>query len=670
MIGKRLLPILFLLLVACSTKSGQRAAGDDLFGNVQESTQVTEEITFVEPDGDDGDATTVDGEGGDAAETLPCDQISILSQELPEAMAGEEYRFPFSIQNNCQQVECSLETDAGSEWVGLNGCELNGIPASHEALGQHELRLRVFGHDHETTFEERAFTLIVRDEPSIALFTAHPKIAEAMKKEIGGANSKEENVYSITLDRHALYARVQGYADSYTILPLNSKLLTLEDLGNKLYRVLPVENILAPNQDELLISDLNISAEDEFGNSVEKTFDLHIFRNPCDHPLTITPLGTWTDTDYADLEEDQVVLGSKYQVLFQVTGGEATDQRPYVWEVVNRTIASSEEGDDSTQHDGWWSITSGSDTDEINDDTAGNDTGKRYYQLETIFRYDSVEFLPYPSITEQIGEERVQHRADYFWDQVEVRVSSPICEEERGPSFLPETREHQLRVELPPETVADIQCSQDVTLAYDTNRNSMMGIVFETQDHAVGFIEYNVYDCRGDGDISLCRNPKQASLADPFPGGVSISPADITTIVLAFTDYSERDNWCIDCDHDQLDYHLESISCETNYRQFSFIDMDNQIHCQVTPTEPDTGWHCGWGADCAYGDPSGRMYDNPNCLGSAINNSPYLNESHRVCLVGGNEYHFVNTGSQYFTRNFEFPIRWQPRLRPDYSDSN
>lgn len=652
MIGKRLLPILFLLLVACSTKSGQRAAGDNLFGNVQESAQVTEEITFVEPDGEDGDATTVDGEGGGVDETLPCDQISILSLELPEAMAGEEYRFPISIQSNCQQVGCSLvAAPEGTEWVELNGCELNGIPASDEALAGGDVRVRVFGHDHETTFEERTFTLIVRDEPSIILFPASLDLGEKMKKGIGGANGKEENVYSITLGRHALYARIQGYADSYEVNRPSNRILSIEELGPKLYRILPEENVLAANQDERLFSDINLTAVDEFGNSAQRTFDLHIFRNPCDQDLTITQLDTWREIDYADLEEDQVVLGSKYRLVLQVTGGEG----PYEWDTPKSAIVSSVEescilpsdipySDDEfsfgcsdnvlVTNPNWHEIT----PEDEAWDLIGPDldeealTQKSFFQLETDFSFPGKD-LPFNAA-----------RDNDIFDQLSGTVRSETCTEERGEPFeATYTESHQL---IPPaENIAGVTCTQEMREVGDTGDDSRMWIIFKHGETAVASIEYNINECKGEENEHNCEDPKTTTILESQFSNLD----QIDGVEIVFADETDFDDFCIwDCDHDQAEYNLDSITCKSNFQILYWSDEQDgavDINDQVVPSE--NGW---------------TISDIP-----VVGRIPYVRNFGATAAQGvgleARSYHLE------LNRHSSGGI-WFPRVRPEYPDSN
>lgn len=648
-----LLSLLLFAVLACTDSKNRGTVEDDHFGNLNREDQA-DDVIFEEPEPPPGEGITI-------PEPEVCDPVAITPYSLEEARAGEEYSTLISATGACNRFNCTLVS--GPEWLEMDGCSLRGTPNTSESLGEHAIQVKVEDQNDPNSADVRDLTLTVYDEPEIVPYVSRscgPTKVKGKKEKQKEIKQKNLEHFDITLGRAEFCLRIEGYADEYEVALDGNDHLSAERISDKLYRVTGLEE--ASKGKPLA---LTATAVDHVGHEAYKEFDLTLHANPCDTPLSVRVKDTWKEVHYrGELAENEVVLGSKYRVVFEVTGGEG----PYQWDFSSviphqadpvcqdpenpQSFRGGLCGDHAIESNPNW----------IELDSEGGEENTAELSLETEFSFPGKD-LPYDITFSQTIK-----------DQLTVTVRSASCKAETGRTFE-KTKEHTLTMVLPVESVSDIKVQQDFERdasgeegdesgnIQDHNDMSRMGIILEDRGgNAAAVVEYKLAEC--DRDIRRCTDSKSATPADTLRID---SAAEINKLFLAFVDWSSNDSWCSwDCDDDQLDYYLESLTFTTKYRTVTWVDTENRIKNQVTP-DPSGGWagDIGDNWNCPYTNPT------YNCLDAE--RGIVTPDGSEMCVTQSNStYHFagtVHSHCKYFykTYSFDFPT-WHPRLRPDYSE--
>ncbi len=484
--------VVFLFLAGC-TVSKKQAVNSDAFPGAHEA-QVTGEGELEEEDA--GSDTVVEEEPTDEetedAEEETCDPIEFLTLDIPEELAGEEeIESQIRTGGACGFVTCVL-VDA-PEWLSIDNCQLHGLANTAESLGEHTFTIHAQNMRNESEFVEQPFNLTVRDEPKINLFVVP---ANTPQDQLTNVYEEGRTDFDATLGWNTFYARVEGYAESYTVPPFEGDRLILTPVvEGKLYTITLAEGVMGPQETELSLSDIRIFAEDVHGNSVERTFNIRFFRDPCDQPLKIVPVAILKDdqlpghldperTASQEIRADNstdVILGTKYKIVFQAAGGLG----PYEWSFNSSVDGGEECPFDANMRGGldyvnalpplceedvlttnWhWAVIPPTDSrwDAVGPDLMEEGKeNKTYFQLETTFSFDG-KALPY----------NFSH-SNSIYDRLQIQVTSSACREHLGKTYQGATYTLNHLFITPKEELNDIECSQEITDVWDTDSGSSL----------------------------------------------------------------------------------------------------------------------------------------------------------------------------------------------------
>lgn len=592
---KKLLVILLLLgLSACMT-SKKPSATENHNNLPNEGDTTEEEIVFEEPIPETGNETTEEDEPEEN-----CEAVEIIPSELPEALAGEEYDTFVATRGACGFVTCVL-TD-GPSFLTFNGCQLQGLPDTAESLGEHEITLRAQNMRNESEFVERTLTLTVRDEPKINLFVSSSNL-DALKQNV---IQKDFPSFDVTLGWNTLYARIEGYADSYTVSFLEEERVALTSIEGNLYSITLAEGVMNPQGTRADIDNIRISVEDGDGNRVERTFDVHFVRDPCEEHLNIVPVavlkedglpGHLTDLERVAGREIQdgntdVILGTKYRILFQVAGGlgpyEWSEPVSEVWPRITSDIPIPSDYQVLRTNENWEKVSPGDPdwSQVISDRRADQITGedlenKTYFQLKTEFVFRDKEIPWYFGLIDYMPPNDV-------YDQLKLEVTDTSCHSPNGEAKKTSyTLKHHFKLRW--EGVEEIQCEQEVTDVWDTDSDSRAWVNFRKDYYGpyIGKAEYKIDECVDETMEYKCEEPHAVRAVDGPSSSLSVE--EINKVEMEFYDESVKDRYCDDCDHDQADYDLIYLRCETPFRQFTYWDSEhgNQMDDDVTPASDD-----------------------------------------------------------------------------------
>lgn len=619
--------VVAVLCVACgdSKPATDPSAAETVFADAEVDLEDAE-LVEVDDDGEIADGTENDATAGDDTETertlgddtgtivLGCEPLQIGRTQECDAVYGEEAVCGLAVTGACNAFTCSKVS--GPDWASVDGTNLKATPT---ALGVHTTRVRCVENEDGSRFVEREFEIPVTEEIGFEFFIG-TGAAPTFNPEAENVLYEDGHEFTASVDVPCV--RALGHAPQYTITD-NADHLEVTSSGPD-WACFNMEFHDDLNEEEQVEFDgVLFHASDEFGNEAEATVSIVLKENPCLTPLSLELIYVRVGDDIQPSNPDRkfnAYVGDAFVALYRVSGGGVRQQlrenASGVLSVESRLdpfIECEGSGNDwrcqregsndretrrarfATTNEGW-EISSQRDASVYPELLAGIAPGEiasgAYIIAATgydgaSFGNRDIPFVDWPNAWPK--------------EQMTISVHSERCDMDAELALENTLQPRQ-------ETINKLSCRMDIDGIHDTGSDSRMDIILSEYEgsgggyvyaHMWGIVEYPVNSCDPDDQISRCQGTRAVrsscseydncdDLDSEEASHTSIQKIDYPRLV--FGDYSDRDHFCFDCDHDQMDAAVNAVWCKGQFWEFLWNDDDNRIGDDVTPVQDQDGW--------------------------------------------------------------------------------